>query len=56
MKSFDVVSIHASVKDATSARPVLAVLALVSIHASVKDATAHSAGVIICGVFQSTRP
>ena len=48
------VSIHASVKDATQLRAFKAGLYLVSIHASVKDATKINAGDVVRVLFQST--
>ena len=48
------VSIHASVKDATEAVDVDFSVVVVSIHASVKDATAGFSQVDIAELFQST--
>ena len=48
------VSIHASVKDATKAAALIKNYTLVSIHASVKDATPYKTAKTKAKAFQST--
>ena len=52
--TYNPVSIHASVKDATSLRNFIMFRSFVSIHASVKDATAAYAKTLAETKFQST--
>ena len=52
--SIRIVSIHASVKDATIIQFCHAMFIIVSIHASVKDATQTVARIIFYSGFQST--
>ena len=51
-----VVSIHASVKDATKEDYKVFIKVIVSIHASVKDATGGLRTIEAVRAFQSTRP